>query len=245
MFEVVTTFNQEKHAYFSDKMLKSFDKFWSKSINLYAYVEKQKQNYNFGNNIIIKDFNDISDKFNLFEFNYKSKEANAPFKSYKFEAIKFAHKIFTISAHLKECVSRYLIWLDSDVITINKIDENFLLQFVKTDTYFSYLGREYINFHSEAGFMIFDRENDFHDTFWNEIENMYVKGKLFNEKEWHDSYIFDVVRERLEKKNMKCLNISDLGLTRGINPMEVMDNSKLGKCLRHLKGKRKNFAKNI
>ena len=55
MFEVVTTFNQEKHAYFSDKMLKSFDKFWSKSINLYAYVEKQKQNYNFGNNHISKN----------------------------------------------------------------------------------------------------------------------------------------------------------------------------------------------
>ena len=29
--------------------------------------------------------------------------------------------------------------------------------------------------------------------------NMYSGGKLFDEKEWHDSYIFDQVRRKIEK----------------------------------------------
>ena len=32
---------------------------------------------------------------------------------------------------------------------------------------------------------------------------MYDQGKLFDQNEWHDSYIFDVVRLELEKKSLK------------------------------------------
>ena len=245
MFEVVTTFHQEKHGYFADNMLKTFEQYWPKSINIFAYVENKKQTYRYNKNIIIKDFDDISSNFKLFEFNYKSKEANTINKSYKFQAIRFAHKIFAILAHLNQCKSEFLIWLDSDVISVNKLSEKFLSQFTGPDIYFSYLGRDYINFHSEAGFMIFNTKNSFHNIFWDEMREMYINGKLFNEKEWHDSYIFDVVRKKLEIKNMKSLDISSFGLKKGSDPLEVLDNSELGKYLRHLKGKRKVLATNL
>ncbi len=34
------------------------------------------------------------------------------------------------------------------------------------DSYLTFLGREHINFHSEAGFMIFNTKNKFHKIFW-------------------------------------------------------------------------------
>ena len=245
MFEVVTTFHQEKHNYFSDKMLETYDRFWSKEINLYAYVEKPKNNYNFGNNIKIINFDSISEDFNFFEFNYKNKEMLAPDNSYRYQAVRFAHKIYAIKSHLKNCKANYLIWLDSDIITINNVNTKFLKKFTNKDIYFSYLGRQYLNFHSEAGFMVFNLKNEFHLKFWNEISKMYDNGKLFNEKEWHDSYIFDVVRSKLENENMKCLNIPSLGLVKGKNVYEVLDNSLLGQSLKHLKGNRKGLANNL
>ena len=241
MFEVVTTFNQDKHGYFSDKMLQTFDLYWKKSINLFAYIQNPKKSYNVGKNIKIIDFENISEKFNFFKFNYNHKELSAKIKSYKFEAIRFAHKIYALKHHIEICKSNYLIWLDSDVISFKNIDEKFLSKLTDENIYFSYLGRKYINFHSEAGFMIFNTKHKYHNEFWQLMSEMYDDGKLFDEKEWHDSYIFDVVRSKLEKKNMKTLDISTFGLNKGKDPLEVLDNSVLGEFMKHLKGNRKQF----
>ena len=62
---------------------------------------------------------------------------------------------------------------------------------------------------------------------------------IFYEKEWHDSYIFDVVRLNLEKKNCKNFNISELGLKKTNDVLNVFDNSILGDHMIHFKGNRK------
>ena len=59
---------------------------------------------------------------------------------------------------------------------------------------------------------------------------MYDGGKLFQEKEWHDSYIFDVVRKNLEiNSNIKNINISDMGLVDIKSEDHVFVASVLGK----------------
>ena len=75
------------------------------------------------------------------------------------------------------------------------------------------------------------------------MSDMYDNGQLFNEKEWHDSYIFDVVRLNLEKKNCKNFNISKLGLKSSTDILNVFDNSVLGKYMIHFKGNRKSNIK--
>ena len=71
------------------------------------------------------------------------------------------------------------------------------------------------------------------------MSDMYDIGELFNEKEWHDSYIFDVVRINLEKRECKNFNISRLGLKQTNDILIVFDNSVLGKYMIHFKGNRK------
>ena len=69
---------------------------------------------------------------------------------------------------------------------------------------------------------------------------MYDGGKLFDEKEWHDSYIFDVVRKNLENsEKIKNINISNMGLVDVLNENHVFVASVLGKFMDHKKGNRK------
>ena len=87
--------------------------------------------------------------------------------------------------------------------------------------------------------LIFNTKHKFHKEFWENISDMYDNGKLFNEKEWHDSYIFDVVRLNLSKKGLKNFDISKLGLKQTTDILNVFDNSVLGKHMIHFKGNRK------
>ena len=73
---------------------------------------------------------------------------------------------------------------------------------------------------------------------------MYDHGMLFDLPEWHDSYIFDVVRKKLEKKRgLKNFNITDLKLVEIPNETDdhVFVLSVLGQYMDHKKGNRKDI----
>jgi len=242
-FSVVTTFNKKGFDTFAKEMLISFDKFWSKDIALNVYYEDMNlPEIGTSNRISFFSFNEEIKKWYKFQSNFFFRELNKPDNTinafYKYSAIKFAHKIYTIEKQLEKNFSEYLIWLDSDVITFKKIENSFIDTLVDNNSYLTFLGRGHVNFHSEAGFLIFNTKNKFHKIFWERMMEMYDQGKLFDENEWHDSYILDVVRLELEKKSLKNINISTMGL-RWIDPLYVFDNSVLGEFMNHLKGKRK------
>jgi len=243
-FSVVTTFNNKGFDICAKEMLISFDKFWSKDIALNVYYEDMNlPEIKTSNRIFFSSFNEEVKKWYKFQSNFFFRELNKPDNSinsfYKYSAIKFAHKIYAIEKQLEKNVSEYLIWLDSDVITIKKIENSFINTLVENDSYLTFLGREHINFHSEAGFLIFNTKNKFHKIFWERMMEMYDQGKLFDQNEWHDSYIFDVVRLELEKKSLKNINISLMGLSKTQDQLNVFDNSVLGEFMNHFKGSRK------
>jgi hypothetical protein len=78
------------------------------------------------NRIFFSSFNEEVKKWYKFQSNFFLRELNKPDNSinsfYKYSAIKFAHKIYAIEKQLEKNVSEYLIWLDSDVITLKKMD---------------------------------------------------------------------------------------------------------------------------
>jgi hypothetical protein len=244
LFSVVTTFNKDSYESYCSKMLLSFDKYWPKEISIHAYYEDMNMPADdFSSRVVFHNFNEQVKDWYRFTEKFFLKESNKPDNSinsfYKYSASKFAHKVYSIKEQLKNNLSDHLIWLDSDIITTDNININFLKQLISEQCYLSYLGREHIKFHSEAGFLIFNTKNKFHKDFWKSMSDMYDKGELFNEKEWHDSYIFDVVRINLEKQDCKSFNISKLGLKKTNDILNVFDNSVLGKYMIHFKGNRK------
>ncbi len=245
-FSVVTTFNKTAYDLHAKKMVSLFDEFWDSNIFLNIYLEdlQTPENY-FTKRINFFSFNNEVDGWYKFKEQFSFKELNKPDKGpnsfYKYSAIKFAHKVYAIKKQLEKNSSDYLIWLDSDVVTIKNIEINFLNSLINDQNYLSYLGREHINFHSECGFLIFNTKHNSHNQFWINMSQMYEQGLLFNEKEWHDSYIFDVVRLRLEKNGLKNFNISKLGLKKTTETLNVFDNSVLGEFMIHFKGNKKNI----
>ena len=245
-FSVVTTFNKTSYDLHAKKMVSSFDGLWDSNIFLNIYLEDlQIPENDFTKRINFFSFNDEVDGWYKFKEQFSFKELNKPDKGpnsfYKYSAIKFAHKVYVIKKQLEKNNSDYLIWLDSDVVTIKNIQINFLNSLINDHSYLSYLGRDHINFHSECGFLIFNTQHDLHNQFWINMSQMYEQGLLFNEKEWHDSYIFDVVRLRLEKNGLKNFNISKLGLKKTTETLNVFDNSVLGEFMIHFKGNKKNI----
>ena len=222
-FSVVTTFNKKGFDAFGKEMIISFDKFWSKDIALNVYYEDMNlPDIETSNRIFFSSFNEEVKKWYKFQSNFFLRELNKPDSPinsfYKYSAIKFAHKIYAIEKQLEKNFSEYLIWLDSDVITFKKIENSFIDTLVDNNLLYQKLETNKI--------------------FWKRMMEMYDQGKLFDQNEWHDSYILDVVRLELEKKSLKNINISLMGL-RWVDPLYIFDNSVLGEFMNHFKGKRK------
>jgi len=242
-FSAVTTFNLKKHKY-GIEMINSFFANWPDEVKLTAYIENASpiDDALVKNKIVIKEFHENIPEYRLFKNKFKEKEKYTD--DFRFNVFRFAHKVYAISKALKDVKTKYLIWLDSDIKTHKKIPISFLHSLVDDTRYLSYLGRENISIkhlnYSECGFLVFNTEHFIHSQFWRDMMQMYDGGKLFQEKEWHDSYIFDVVRKNLEiNSNIKNINISDMGLVDIKSEDHVFVASVLGKFMDHKKGNRK------
>ena len=116
---------------------------------------------------------------------------------FKWDATRFAYKIYSIFQALESSKGRYLIWIDADTKATKSIDNQFFASLLTKEDYMAYLART--ERHSECGFVMFDTQHPIHYYFWNAMSGMYNGLLMFDEAEWHDSYIFDVVRTRFEQ----------------------------------------------
>lgn len=246
-FSAITTFDLKKHP-FGLEMINSFFVNWPNEIKLTAYIENLSNvdDSNVKHKIIVKDYHKHIPEYKLFVDKYKNKQKYTD--DFRLNAFRFAYKVYAIAKSLKIFKSKYLIWLDADIKTHKKIPITFFKKLVNEEAYLSYLGREHISNkytrYSECGFLIFNTHHSIHSTFWKLMMEMYDGGKLFSEKEWHDSYIFDQVRKGLEKEyKVSNLNICDFGLIDINNEHDehVFVLSILGEYMDHKKGDRKNI----
>ena len=94
----------------------------------------------------------------------------------------------------------------------------------------TYLGRPS---YSECGFLYFNMSHPQTKNFAREMQRMYNEDLIYNEKEQHDSWIWDVVRKRFEANGVKNYNIGDG------QEGHVQARSVLGPIYDHTKGRRK------
>lgn len=244
-FTALTTFDLKKHPFAID-MVNSFDVNWPENIKLIVYLENSHLilDQNINERLIIKDFHEEIPEYNIFCKKFKHKEKYTD--DFRLNAFRFAYKVYAIYKAMKSNKSDYFIWLDSDIKTHTKIPLSFLENLTNENCYLSYLGRNHVKNkylrYSECGFLIFNTVHNLHKLFWKEMMKMYDDGMLFDLPEWHDSYIFDVVRKKLEKeKGLKNFNITDLKLVEMPNEPDdhVFVLSLLGNYMDHKKGDRK------
>lgn len=151
---------------------------------------------------------------------------------WRYQAKRFSHKVF---AKTKPEDYDWWIWLDADVEVFDAIDKEFMSLACPEWATLSYLGRKDCRT-SECGWVAYNLNNGGRE-FLEEFRRMYVDNDVYTHTEWHDSYIFDRVREKMPGK---YFNLSD-----GEPGMHVWDATVLGTKMRHLKGPLRKAGKSL
>jgi len=257
---VVTTFNQSGYDQYGHRMIQSFLQHWPKEVKLYVYAEDCKINES-ADNLIVKDLHSSS----LGLTNFKNKWKNVPKangdvsddpirskrkdsgKGFKWNAVKFAHKVYSIFCCAAECQTNALIWMDADTICHSDITLNELYKLIPVEMDLCYLGRK--GKYSECGLYAMNLYSLHTQEFLKEFQKVYDQAEtgIFLMEEWHDSFVFDRVREKFPKLKQLdwAAHLHDIrpNSRNSVGEGHPLINSNWGAYLDHLKGTRKILGK--
>jgi len=244
---IVTSFNKKLYEYYAHRFLKSYN--WPFDLIVY-YEGWVPEDFPIRDNIFYRNIweGKVGNKLRKFqsrmsELNVDSVEKDRPDKiihgtNYKKDAIRFSYKVFA------KCDAMlaprhpydYVFWIDADVvfkktITAKEVVDKFLpgeyaISFIDRPTYYS-----------ECGFVGYNLRNHETRLFVSRFEDIYTNLNLVKEDEWHDSYLFDVVRKKY-LKNVPQFNLSPT-IRRVGNPWP---DTPMAEYMDHLKGKARKDA---
>jgi hypothetical protein len=143
---------------------------------------------------------------------YSEENKEKTFKDWHHDAVRFSHKTYA-TFHSVDTSLDYLIWLDSDTEIYDIITPEYLLNLLPKGNFVGYLGREKV---SETGFLIFDMKHPSATDFFDRYQWYYDTDSIYSLPEFHDAYVFDIVRKEFEHSNkIKSYNISPPNLKKG------------------------------
>lgn len=248
---VVTTFHAKGYNQYAQKFIQTFTKTWPQSVTLYAYTE-DCQVFETAPNLIVRDLHQASADLVAFKNKWRGVPkangdvTNDPIRSkrrdsgkgFKWDAVRFAHKVYSIFHCAKNCDADFLMWMDADMICHSPISQEQLDSLIPNVKDLCYLGRA--GKYSECGLYAMNLKSIKTAEFLKEFQRVYDEAEngIFLMDEWHDSFVFDRVKEKFPQLTLH--NWSD-GLIKGEG--HPLINSQWGAWLDHLKGGRKNLGK--
>ena len=248
---VITTFPPNRWTTYAKRMLESHIKNWPDDVKLYVYYEQEKPSL-VHEKIVYVDLEKESPE--LVSFKQKHKDdpvANGEVNeipggvrrhpkagdkdrnkgSFLWDAVRFSHKTFTVAHAIKNIDTDYVLWLDADTFTFRPITKEFVFGLLPEDKLVNYLGRVT---YPECGWVCYNRRHRKINVFIDEWTKLYNTGSIFNELEWHDSYLFWQILQRVAPNDGV-----DIGKGAGVEGLHVFINSAIGDYIDHMKGKRK------
>ena len=113
---------------------------------------------------------------------------------YRFDAVRFAHKVAALGAAAEEGEAGILIWLDADTVTHAPVTREWLDSLLPDDADLGWLDRE--RTYPECGFMLF-RLPEARQVIADVVAT-YRSGSVFDMAQWHDSYVIETVAKAAE-----------------------------------------------
>lgn len=251
-YAVVTTFHAKGYQQYAQKFIKTFLASWPQEVTLYAYTEDCEISES-APNLVVRDLHSSSQPL----VNFKNKWRNVPKangdvsrdpirsrrrdagKGFKWDAVRFAHKVYSIFHCAENCDAEILIWMDADMICHSPVTESVLDSLIPNNIDLCYLGRE--GKFSECGLYSMYLPSIRIKKFLQQFQKYYDEAEqgIFTLDEWHDSFVFDAVR--------KLHPLIEINWSKGLITGEghPLINSAWGAYLDHLKGKRKEYGKSL
>ena len=243
---VVTTFHDKGYKTYGKRMIETFLQNWPDTVSLVVYAENCEV-VEQAPNLIVKDMHQSSPELVAFKERWKDvpkaigKLATGPVNvkgkqqgiGFKWDAVRFAHKTYSIFDCAKNTDSDFLIWMDADTVCHSPITVKQLNRLIPQDKDLCFLGRR--GKYTECGLYAMNLKSPSVQVFLNKFQWMYddAENGIFKQQEWHDSFIFDVVRKHI------ALNELDWSSHLITGEGHPLINSEWGAYLDHLKGDRK------
>lgn len=245
-YAVVTTFHKPGLDKYAQNMIDTFEQFWPDDVDLYCYAEDCSPKAT-KNNIIIKNLHESCTDLVQFKNKFRNvpwangmqmKETGLNFEAnnFKWDAVRFSNKVFAVIHACENINADWVIWLDADVKTFAPVTKEFLATVCPGSHFVSYLGRR-VKYHSECGWVGYNVRDPQCKYFMRDWRDLYMNEGVFELKEYHDSFVFDVLRKQYQEKGVKFYNLSpDLP---GKGPGHPFIASQLGTVMDHMKGTRR------
>jgi len=246
-YTVITTFNSQGYKQYGQRMIQTFLENWPADVTLVVYAENCAVEES-GNNLIVRDLDQVK---NLSNFKTRwqgipranGDVSNDPVRSrrkdagkgFKWDAVRFAHKVYAIFDCAQRCDTDYLIWMDADMVCHSPITVDQLDELCTKDLCF--LGRR--GKYSECGLYAMKIDSPAIKEFLKKFQQYYdhAESGIFTLAEWHDSFVFDEIR--------RLVSVDSLDWSKDLITGEghPLINSAWGAYLDHLKGKRKQLKR--
>ena len=124
-------------------------------------------------------------------------------ESYRTDAYKFCRKVFAVADAAARCADDLMFWLDADVRTLARVPDGWL-ESLMAGRDLAYIGRAQ---QSECGFIGFRLPQTM--PLIDAWAAHYATDSVFQLREFHDSYVFDRVRETTP--GLRAVNLSPKG----------------------------------
>jgi hypothetical protein len=243
-YTVCTTFNAAGYENYGQRMITTFLKNWP--IDLIVYAEDCAVQES-SPRLTVHNLSQVSPELVRFKSQWhnvpkangdvsadpvRSRRRDAG-KGFKWDAVRFAHKVYSIFHCAKNTHTDWLIWMDADTVCHSPITVNDLSRLCPSSTDLCFLGRR--GKFSECGLYAMNLGSQRTKDFLTDFQRYYDQAEqgIFTLEEWHDSFVFDAVRQRHQ---LAELDWSSHLITGEGHPLI---NSDWGAYLDHLKGKRK------
>lgn len=148
--------------------------------------------------------------------------------NFRFDAYKFSKKVFAVELVAEKLRVGKLLWFDADVVAHAPVPPELPNNLLPSAYAISCLAR--VGYHSECGFVGYNLDHPQAHNFIKAFSALYTTEQVFELAEWHDSWVFDWLRNK-----MVVLTHNIPHKSKG----HPFINSELGLYFDHLKGGRK------
>ena len=246
-YTVVTTFSADGYAKYGQRMIQTFLQTWP--VNLIVYAEGCDVNETAAN-LEVRDISVVSELTAFKQQWLGVPQANGDVsadpvrsqrkdagKGFKWDAVRFAHKVYSIFHCANHIDTDWLIWMDADTVCHSPISVDDLNRLCPNNKDLCFLGRR--GKYTECGLYAMNLRSQRTRDFLTQFQRYYDQAEqgIFTLAEWHDSFVFDAVRKH---HPLIELDWSSHLITGEGHPLI---NSSWGAYLDHLKGDRKTLGK--
>lgn len=238
---VVTCYNKQGFYQTGSLLINSFIKFWPKEVSLRVYVDDPipksdlirdpRVTYKILN---IKELMDFKEKHSLNKKarGYCSEDRSSVSRvyNYRFDAVRFSHKVFALFQFLQESETDLLVWLDGDTRTHSPISIRDIESWCPNGKFAGYLARPWL--YTETGFHIFDMKHVVAKDFLDAWKQYYINDSIFDLDMWTDCHTYDAAMKKFDESYWH-------NLSPPIKHNHPFINGPLGEFMDHMKGERK------